>query len=505
MPRNNAMNIRILTAAVSLAGLLIAGGCTKQNGDPGAAKSVTEPAQPMTNRIDVPPTVRRNLGITFAKVDRRHVAATMRVPGQFEIMPKAHREYHTTLAGRVELLVDQYETISVGTPLYRVDSPQWRELQQKLSQTTITIQQTAQRLAGVKAKAAAIDKHDSRLHDQEQIWIDRVKQVEDLIAAGSGAATELAEARSQLASTRTSLAEVEEEQADVEQQKIQIEAELNGYRQSMPLLYADALGQSIETVDGRSPRIDLALTPAAAMLGLTVEQLRTNVGSTDNPVPFWRTLDLIEFRAEQVGVVETLSVTNGAWVEASGLIIKTVDPDRVRFRAIGLQADLGRLKNGMPVEIVPPRGGAQPLTGTVKGQLTIGLEADALERKIDLIFIPDDQPLPAWARRGVSAEMEIVLDQTAEPQLAIPTSATIKDGLEKVLFRRDPRNPDKVIRIEADLGVSDGRWIVVRSGITDGDEVVHHGIYELMLASGGGKEKGGHFHADGTFHAEGHD
>ena len=31
-----------------------------------------------TNRIDVPPTVRRNLGITFAKVEARYVAQTIR-------------------------------------------------------------------------------------------------------------------------------------------------------------------------------------------------------------------------------------------------------------------------------------------------------------------------------------------------------------------------------------------------------------------------------------------
>lgn len=480
-------------------------GCTNENGDAANAQreGSEEPEQAATNRIDVPPTVRRNLGITFAEVERRRVASTIRVPGQFEMIPKAHREYHTTLAGRVELLVDQYEPVKVGTPLYRVDSPQWREMQQKLSQTMITIQQAAQRLTGVKARKAAIDTHDASLHDQEKVWADRVKQVEDLIEAGSGAASELAEARSQLASTRTSIAKVEEEQAEVAQQQIQIEAELAGYKQSMPLISADALGEAVAPVNGQSPRIDLALTPAAAMLGIPVEDLRKNVGSTANPLPYWRTIDQIEFTAQQPGVVETLAVTNGAWVDASALVLTTVNPKEIRFRAIGLQADLGRLRDGMPVEIIPPRGGSHSLSGSIKGQLTLGLEADALERKIDLVVTPSDESLPGWARRGVSAEMEVVLDETQQPELAIPTSAVITDGLEKVIFRRDPKNPNKVIRLEADLGISDGRWVVVHSGITDGDEVVHHGIYELMLASGGGKDKGGHFHADGTFHAEG--
>ena len=73
---------------------------------------------------------------------------------------------------------------------------------------------------------------------------------------------------------------------------------------------------------------------------------------------------------------------------------------------------------------------------------------------------------------------------------------------DDVVFRRDPADPDKVIRVDADLGVDDGRWIEVKSGLMDGDEVVGPGAYELMLASSGSAPKGGHFHADGTFHED---
>ncbi|MEY2712060.1 MAG: hypothetical protein RL005_282, partial [Planctomycetota bacterium] len=45
---------------------------------------------------------------------------------------------------------------------------------------------------------------------------------------------------------------------------------------------------------------------------------------------------------------------------------------------------------------------------------------------------------------------------------------------------------------------------VVRSGVREGDEVVLEGAYQLMLATSGSAPRGGHFHADGTFH-EGED
>ena len=55
-----------------------------------------------TNRVDINPAVRQNLGITFARVERRNVARTLRVPGRFELLPEARREYRTMLAGRVD-------------------------------------------------------------------------------------------------------------------------------------------------------------------------------------------------------------------------------------------------------------------------------------------------------------------------------------------------------------------------------------------------------------------
>ena len=59
-----------------------------------------------------------------------------------------------------------------------------------------------------------------------------------------------------------------------------------------------------------------------------------------------------------------------------------------------------------------------------------------------------------------------------------------------------------VIRCDADLGVDDGRFVEVKSGLADGDEIVVDGAYELVLATSGSQQKGGHFHADGTFHSE---
>jgi hypothetical protein len=80
----------------------------------------------------------------------------------------------------------------------------------------------------------------------------------------------------------------------------------------------------------------------------------------------------------------------------------------------------------------------------------------------------------------------------------------VKDGIVHVYFRRDPKNPNQAIRVEADMGADDGRWVVINSGLMRSDEVVLDGAYELKLATSqsGASQRGGHFHADGSFHDE---
>jgi multidrug efflux pump subunit AcrA (membrane-fusion protein) len=115
------------------------------------------------------------------------------------------------------------------------------------------------------------------------------------------------------------------------------------------------------------------------------------------------------------------------------------------------------------------------------------------------LFVTPDA-LTSWARPGVTAQLEIITESTNVPELSIPLAAVQQDGLTPIIFRRAPDNPNESIRMEADLGMNDGRWVAILSGLTDGDEVVLDGGFQLMLATSGSVQKGGHFHADGTFH-----
>ena len=463
-----------LTAALVAATSLLPG-CNREPAQPAAAPKEAAGTAP-TNRIDIPSSVRQNLGITFAKVENRPVTRTLRVPGRFELMPTARREYRVAMAGRVEVLVAQYQTVEAGTPLYRIESPRLRELQGQLNEARAQVR-LAQ--AGADSIGPLLDAHEKH-HEEIQIavalWTQRVKQLEELQTSGTVRADDLVQAKASLATARAEFAETLEKEAGLAAKKSEVAAQL----------------------ESGKARYALLLATAAAMTGQSVEQLSAETAG----VPAWQSLSSIEVRAVAPGVLDELHATSGAWLDDNAPFGSAVQPQQVRFRARALQSDLGRLSDGLAASIVAPTGGSLSSSDAMTGTIALAPTANADRRTIELMVTPTE--VKPWARAGVSALVEIVVNGSAREELAIPLACVAKDGTQSIIFRRDPKDPNKAIRMEADLGMDDGKWIVIRSGVKEGDEIVSDGVYQLMVATSGSITKGGHFHPDGTFH-EGED
>jgi multidrug efflux pump subunit AcrA (membrane-fusion protein) len=441
-----------------------------------ACRQEAPPAPPAREHVEptgalaVPETVRRNLGIEFARVERRRVAQTLRVPGHFELLPAARREHRVPLAGRVEVLVRPLQSVGEGDLLFRLDSPGWRDVQRELGELATAVQVAEARFAAMQPLAAAHVVHEKSLEEAIRVIEARVQSLDETRASVGGQAQELAAARVQLAQVRAALAEAAEKGAETEAATAEVRANL-------------AAGRD---------RFELALRTAATLVALEPEGLRAE----DAGLPGWRAIRTIDGRAMAAGAVDRLPVATGAWVDTGDLVVSVTDVSRVRFRARGLQSDLLRLRAGLPAQVVLP--GESATAPRLTGSLELGVEADPAQRTIDLFLEPVDPA--AWARPGVAAFLEVETAGGAAPELAVPLSAVARDGVHRVVFRRDPADPDKVLRVEAELGIDDGRWVEVKSGLRDGDEVVVAGAYELVLARPPEAEQGGHFHADGTFH-----
>ena len=393
-----------------------------------------------TNRVEIPSTVRNNLGITFAKVERRSLATTIRVPGSFELQPLAKQEYRLLLPGSVEFAVNQFDEVKAGTVLYRFRSQEWLELQSQIDLARASLDQDRSHYNTVEARIQA------------------------------------------LKSAQFKRADLETESADLKADVVKSEVDLQA-----------ALSRAARILNFHGSLNSSEITP---------DELLAEVEKEGRSMPFYQAVDSIEVMATEPGFVESLSVSNGGFVEGAALVMTTVDPKKVRFRALGLQADLDQFNGVGKVRIVPPQGNGGDVNDSVEADFQVGLTADPNHRTITLFAMPTE--LRSWCRPGVSAFLEVASDSTGGIVLAIPRSSVVKDGITHVFFKRDPADANKAIRVEADLGVDDGRWVEVKSELGPNDEVVLDGVYELKLATSqsGTAQKGGHFHADGSYHAE---
>lgn len=412
-------------------------------------------------RVHVPQAVRRNLGITFVTVERRPVRHTRRIPGSFELRPEARREYHVMLPGRIELLVRQYEQVTKGTPLFHLDSPAWQNMQSDLV-TAIN---------AMSKSHADVAVADARLAEGRKS-VDFLRQRIAKLAAASV-------------------------------RQVELEAELVEKENTLPRLEAEVSAAKAE-FNAAHARYDVLLGTAASLSGIARDQLDAQVDEHTHLMgvdPPWRSINRLTVHAKADGVVDRLPVTNDGWAETGDLVLDTVDPQAVRFHGDALQTNISFFRNGQKARIVPPQGGSTHLQDVMEGTIEVAFEAHPKDRTISIYLIPTT--LASWAKSGVTAYLEVFTSEKDAPVLAIPETCIVRDGLEVVFFRRDPNDPDVVIRTDADLGESDGRWVEVRSGVMPGDQIVQDGVYPIMLSSSTSSERqeGGHFHADGTFHA----
>jgi multidrug efflux pump subunit AcrA (membrane-fusion protein) len=489
----------------------------------GAATHDEHAEQKPSNRLSVNELVRRNLGITFAKVTYRPIAQTIRVPGQLSSLPGGVRDFHAPLAGKITWKVALHQNVTAQTVLYEIDAPAWRTLQQELSAQQLAVTQAEAHLSQILAERAQAERqlaslnnlfplHKERAQTQNEtitMWRERITQLEQVQAAGGGRASELIEARARLLSAMNERAASSEENAEHLMEHARLDAAIN--RQGDAPAYLTAQITAARTqLSSAQAALWLGLQHASSLTGYSgealLEQVAVPLGQPLAPdsgmIPRWQSLDRLAIVAGQAGIISGLQVENGAWVEANRALARVVDPTAVRFVGSLLQKDLASVRAGQMVRIAGPQINQPELIG----KLTLSPELNPASRTLEVSVIPDNNSpaLIAWARPGMTTTADIIT-AGGDEALVIPVQAVVQDTLKKIIFRRDPQNPDEAIYVEADLGLSDGKYVVVESGLREGDEVVVDGAYELVLAIGAsGKKMGGHFHADGTWHADSH-
>lgn len=191
-------------------------------------------------------------------------------------------------------------------------------------------------------------------------------------------------------------------------------------------------------------------------------------------------------RASADGVVETLSVTDEAWVEVGTEVVRLVNPKELRLKTLVSAPELAAIEDGCMCD-----------AEGVKGVVRIGLDSEGGLIPVYAVFPGGTARGRVGSRGTFSCERE-----EAELSVCVPRSAIVRLGLAKVVFVRDEHDENRFLAVEVIPGLVAGEWTSVE-GLPDDDdlEIVSEGAYELKLALSSDVAKpSGHFHADGTFH-----
>ena len=468
-------NLRTLPSllAFSLVALFLLASCGHHHHHPHDGEqpqaASEETGQKITNRITLPPGAVNNLGITFSKATRGKVGTWLSVPGELYI-PDTHRwKLRTPAAGRIRKIQPKWKDVYKRQVIAEILSPELRKAQHALH---LAVNESD----NLKLQASAAASSQRKISLQYRFALDLQKETtkrftelkklkeesnafgaRDLLSA-QREFTEASEAVMNLSLEMTRLKEVER-QRELLIQKTRLKA-------------------------------DEATAALALVSGRTLEELLApGVGGET-----WKLINTTEVRAPAAGTIVEIFATEGEKLDENQPVALIVDPSELRFRGWVPEGDLPLLKKEAPLEINLP-GDLPTIKTSLLGPRPL---AERKTRRIALeAIVPNpDRKLPD----GLSASARVLVKESANEEVLLPLDCIVSDGLEKIVFLRDPDKANVVIRTPVELGLSGGGMVEVISGLLDGDTVVEKGKHQLKQAGQGKAPKGGHFHADGTWH-----
>jgi HlyD family secretion protein len=176
-------------------------------------------------------------------------------------------------------------------------------------------------------------------------------------------------------------------------------------------------------------------------------------------------------RAPFDGVIAEVNVEVGEWVTpsppllTSPAVIDLIDPTSIYVSAPMDEVDSGAIRKGLPVKVSVDSHPGETFTGTVARVAPYVLDVEAQNRTLEIEVELDDAARAETLLPGTSADVEVILD-ARDDVLRIPTSALLQN--ERVLAIEKGR----LVEREIELGLRNWQFAEVRSGLSEGDEIV---------------------------------
>ena len=263
------------------------------------------------------------------------------------------------------------------------------------------------------------------------------------------------------------------------------------------LVSPDAAAQAaeIQTLAARLDAVTRAGAKNAALAAELAARHAAYAAATQGLTAVDAATGTFELAAPEAGRVTELLYATGGFAERGAAVLRLTARRPPVVLALVPVADARTWTDGLVAEVGAARG-------------TIRLDRTRTDGLVG-VWVAGLADAPLALGETVRVTLEASTDAASVP--CVPSAAVFRDGLAPAVFVRDAHDADRFVVKPVGLGASAGGWTAV-TGLSDADEVVVQGVYELkqaLPALGGEKKVAGHFHADGAFHAgddeEGHE
>ena len=171
------------------------------------------------------------------------------------------------------------------------------------------------------------------------------------------------------------------------------------------------------------------------------------------------------------GIVAEVNVEVGEWVTpsppllTSPSVVDLIDPRTIYVSAPMDEVDSGEVRKDLPVKVTVDSRRGEVFRGKVSRVAPYVVDLEAQNRTLEIEVDFDDPEVAMTLLPGTSADAEVILE-TREDVLRVPTSALLQG--RRVLVLEEGR----LVEREVELGIRSWRFAEVRSGLSEGEEIV---------------------------------
>ena len=217
---------------------------------------------------------------------------------------------------------------------------------------------------------------------------------------------------------------------------------------------------------------------AALALQATYRQASANLASQNTAA----NQSAIELRSPITGTIVSQSgAAVGEYITTEKAVFTILDADNVFIEAHVPEASVKRLGALISASYEAPGETGQfiPITGDGRGRLVFaGIQVDAATRTVPLIY--EVKNPETRLRIGQSVNL-FVETSRVEETLAIPSAAIVEEDGRPIAFVQV--GGETFQKRDMTLGIRDGNWVQVLSGVVEGERIVTRGAYAVRLAS----------------------